>query len=557
MSSSNLKSGARKRLIWLALAIVALAGIIGGNQLAGTQGASLVPQLALDLQGGTQMILSPVYDKGVVVDAEKVTQAVDIIRQRIDSTGVSEAQITTQGEGANAAIVVSVPGNTTQELQDLISQSAKMNFRPVLLASGGSTASVGADGKSTNPPVASAAPTPGNHSDINQVTPAIQQEYDALVCNNDFKPATVADSALLVTCSNDNAEKYVLGPVDVPGTEIKDAAANTETTSQGVSLGSWLVNLTFKSEGAKLFEESTKRLNPLSAPFNRFAVTLDGLVVTAPTVQAVIAGGSAQITGSYTQDSATSLANRLKYGSLPVQFEVKSSEKISATLGVQSLQSGLLAGLIGLILVVIYSLFQYRALSILTIGSLAIAATITYLTIDYLSWRQGYRLSLSGIAGLIVAIGITADSFIVYFERVRDELRDGRPLSAAVEAGWKRAWRTILVSDGVSLLAAVTLYLLTVGNVRGFAFTLGLTTLIDLAVVILFTHPVLQLLSGLKFFLSGHKFSGFNLASGGTASYTGRGTFRAPADTARAKKSSKEVAKRQTIAERKAQEGTK
>jgi preprotein translocase subunit SecD len=306
-----------------------------------------------------------------------------------------------------------------------------------------------------------------------------------------------------------------------------------------------------------LFEESTARLNPLSAPFNRFAVTLDGLVVTAPTVQAVIAGGTAQITGSYTQESATSLANRLKYGSLPVQFEVKSSEKISATLGVASLQSGLLAGLIGLILVVIYSLFQYRALSILTIGSLTMAALITYLVIDYLSWRQGYRLSLSGIAGLIVAIGITADSFIVYFERVRDELRDGRPLSAAVEAGWKRAWRTILVSDGVSLLAAVTLYLLTVGNVRGFAFTLGLTTLIDLAVVVFFTHPMLQLLSGLKFFLSGHKFSGFSLATGSGASYTGRGTFRTPAATAKTKKATKEVAKRQTIAERKAQEGSK
>lgn len=555
MSKSNLRSGARKRLIWLTTIIVGFSAVIGFFNLAGVQGASFVPQLALDLQGGTQMILSPVYDKGIVVDNEKVAQAVNIIRQRIDSTGVSEAQITTQGSGDNAAIVVSVPGDTSQSLQDLISSSAKMNFRPVLVASGGTSASVGADGTSTNPPIASGTPTPGNHSDLNQVTPEVQLLFEQTVCNADFKALNAADDELLVTCDTDNTQKYILGPVDVPGTEISDAAARTETNSQGVSLGTWLINLTFKTAGAKLFEESTARLHPLSDPLNRFAVTLDGLVVTAPTVQAVISGGEAQITGSYTQDSATSLANRLKYGSLPVQFEIKSTEKISATLGVQSLQSGLIAGLIGLILVVIYSLFQYRALSILTVGSLVVAATITYLVICYLSWRVGYRLSLSGIAGLIVAIGITADSFIVYFERVRDELRDGRPLSAAVEAGWKRAWRTILVSDGVSLLAAGTLYVLTVGNVRGFAFTLGLTTLIDLAVVVLFTYPVLQLLAGLKFFLSGHRFSGFTLNS--ATGYTGRGTFRATATGSAAKKASKEVAKRQTIAERKAQEGNK
>ena len=556
MSKSSFKSAARKRLIWLFLVISALFAVIGFNQLGGTANASLVPQLALDLQGGTQMILAPVYGEGAVADASKINQAVDIIRQRIDSTGVSEAQITTQGEGANAAIVVSVPGDTSQQLQELISQSAEMQFRPVLLASSGATAAVGADGKSTNPPVASGAPTPGNHSDLNQISAEVQQAYDATICNADFKPITFKKLDLVVTCNRANTEKYVLGPVDVAGTEIADASAGTETTSTGLSTGKWLVSLNFKSAGAAQFTDSTTRLFGLTDPQNRFAVTLDGLVVTAPTVQGVISGGNAQITGSFTQTEATKLANQLKYGSLPIQFDIKSTEKVSATLGIASLQSGIVAGLIGLILVVIYSLFQYRALAIVTIGSLAIAGVLTYLAISYLSWRQGYRLSLSGIAGLIVAIGITADSFIVYFERVRDELRDGRPLGAAVEAGWKRALRTIIVSDGVSLLAAGTLYVLTVGNVRGFAFTLGLTTLIDLLVVVLFTHPVLQLLSGLKFFSSGNKFSGFDTKLV-TGTYTGRGTFREPREVTRDKKAAKEVSRRQTIAERKSQEGTK
>lgn len=556
MSKSTLKSSARKRLAWLFIVIFGLFALIGFNQLGGSSNASLVPQLALDLQGGTQMILSPVYGEGAVADASKINQAVDIIRQRIDSTGVSEAQITTQGEGANAAIVVSVPGDTSQQLQELISQSAQMQFRPVLLASSGATASVGADGKSTNPPVASGAPTPGNHSDLNQISAEVQQAYDATVCSADFVPLTFEKIDLVVTCNRDNTEKYILGPVDVPGTEIEDASAGTESTSTGLSTGKWLVSLNFKSAGAAQFTASTTRLFGLTDPQNRFAVTLDGLVVTAPTVQGVIPGGNAQITGNFSQTEATKLANQLKYGSLPIQFEIKSTEKVSATLGIASLQSGIVAGLIGLILVVIYSMFQYRALAIVTIGSLAIAGVLTYLAISYLSWRQGYRLSLSGVAGLIVAIGITADSFIVYFERVRDELRDGRALGAAVEAGWKRALRTIIVSDGVSLLAAGTLYVLTVGNVRGFAFTLGLTTLIDLLVVILFTHPVLQLMSGLRFFSSGHKFSGFDTKLV-TGSYTGRGTFREPRAVVRDKKATKEVNRRQTIAERKSQEGTK
>ncbi len=229
---------------------------------------------------------------------------------------------------------------------------------------------------------------------------------------------------------------------------------------------------------------------------------------------------------------------------------------ISATLGTSQLQSGLLAGLIGLILVVIYSLFQYRGLASVTIGSLVIAATLTYLILCLVSWRIGYRLSLAGVAGIIVAIGITADSFIVYFERIRDELRDGRGLEGAVEAGWRRALRTIIASDTVNFLAAVTLFLLTIGNVRGFAFTLGLTTIIDIVVVTLFTHPIMQLIARTKFFGGGHPLSGLDPKALG-AVYRGRAQFRGPQAEVSAVKlqsSGREAARRQTIAERKAAE---
>ncbi len=249
------------------------------------------------------------------------------------------------------------------------------------------------------------------------------------------------------------------------------------------------------------------------------------------------------------------LADQLKFGALPIGFKVQSNDSISATLGASQLQSGLLAGLIGLVLVVLYSLLQYRTLGLVTVASLVVAATITFLIVDLLSWRQGYRLSLAGVAGLIVAIGITADSFIVYFERIRDELRDGRALESAVEAGWKRAVRTIIASDTVNFLAAAILFILAVGNVKGFALTLGLTTLVDLVVVSLFTHPILQLISRRRYFSEGHRFSGLDPRALG-AVYRGRATFREPTTVSANKRSavSKEAQKRQTIAERKAAE---
>jgi len=549
-TKNGITSSALKALVWLIVIIAGIPAMIGLGMATGDTKATFVPNLALDLSGGTQIILTPVVASGTVVTEEQLQQAVDIIRQRVDSTGVSESQINTSGNN----IIVSIPGVPDKNTLALIKSSAKLEFRPVLVASAGTKTAVGKTGST---PIKTSNAKPGDPSDLNRVTPAIQKQYENLDCSKEFRKPGQVDPAnqLLVTCDRTLTEKYILGPVEMDGGDLADANAGVVTGTNGATTNEWSVNLSFTSDGGSKFGKITSRLYALSSPRNRFAVTIDGYVITAPTTQAVITGGNAQITGNFNQASATTLGNSLKYGSLPISFAVQSQENISATLGSQQLQAGLLAGLIGLLLVVIYSIFQYRALALLTIGSLSIAGLITYEMVALLTWQNDYRLSLSGIAGLIVAIGITADSFIVYFERVRDELREGKSLAIAVESGWKRAQRTILVSDGVSLLAAVTLFALTVGNVKGFAFTLGLTTIIDLAVVWLFTFPVFKLLSQTKFFSTGAKFSGLEIQEAGNFGYVGRGQFRVSAQVPQGKalKSSKEAQRRQTIAERKAQ----
>jgi preprotein translocase subunit SecD len=565
LAASNTVKSARKSLIWLLVIIFGLAGLIGFGSTT-DENASFTPKLALDLQGGTQVILSPLLLDGQAVTTEQLDQAVSIIRQRVDASGVSESQVTTQGD---TNIIVSIPGIPDENTLALIKASAKLEFRPVLITSAGTpTSSV--DGAESEDPEATETPTPEESpaaeepatapkdgSDLNWITPEVQKAFDDLDCATSFRePGQIDDPSVpLVTCDVNGLSKFILGPVEVDGANISDASNGTVTSSTGASTNTWAVNLEFDEIGTAGFSTVTQRLFPLEQPRSQFAITLDGFVITAPTTQAVITNGSAQITGSFDRDSSKVLADQLKYGSLPIGFEVQSQENISATLGQDQLTSGLLAGLIGLILVVIYSAFQYRGLAIVTVGSLLVAGVLVYLLIAFLSWRQGYRLSMAGVAGLIVAIGITVDSFIVYFERVRDEIREGRNLEVAVENAWRRSIRTILASDAVSFTAAATLFLLTVGNVRGFAFTLGLTTIVDLIVVLLFTHPLLTLLARTKFFSSGHPWSGFDSKSLKAAGYVGRGQFRVAPSLSSGKvlKVSKEAATRQTIAERKAQ----
>jgi preprotein translocase subunit SecD len=325
----------------------------------------------------------------------------------------------------------------------------------------------------------------------------------------------------VVACGSDGSGhwgKYLLDVAKVQGTEVTAASAALSTTSN-----QWQVNLTLNGAGATAFSTLTSHLyttyysagqagDQNSGVLDQVAIALDGNVVTSPQIIAAIPGGNAQITGSFTQAQATQLQNVLKYGSVPLELKLLYTTTVSAQLGHNQLDAGLVAAAIGLLLVVVYSFLYYRGLGIVSVSSLAIAGTITYLAVVLLSKYQNFTLELSGIAGLIVAIGITADSFVVYFERLRDEVREGKQLRPAVESGWKRARRTILVSDTVSFLAALLLYYFAIGEVKGFAYTLGLTTLIDIVVVFLFTKPMVTILAGTKFFGNGHPMSGLDPA---------------------------------------------
>ncbi|MDJ0350407.1 protein translocase subunit SecD [Cryobacterium sp. PH29-G1] len=558
MAKSSPVKKAWRSLTWLGVLIVGLIAINAFGVF--TQNGSWTPKLALDLEGGTQIILAPQVESGATVTSQQLTEAVGIIRQRVDSSGVSEAEINTQG-GQN--IVVSIPGTPDDATLERIKSSAKLEFRAVLVAGQPSGQTVGADGTATPAPVATVDPNlsttpavePTNASDLNYVTPALQAQYDAFDCAAINTTNVAPADEPLITCETDGTVKYILGPVEVDGSTISDATNGQRTTTSGATTGEWAVNIVFNKDGTSKFADVTTRLFGLTGVQNQFAIVLDGHVISAPATQGAITDGKPQITGSFNQESSKALADQLKFGALPISFTVQSQDTISATLGSTQLLNGLIAGLIGLILVVMYSLAQYRLLGLVTVASLGVAAVITYLLITILSWREGYRLSLAGVAGLIVAIGITADSFIVYFERVRDELRDGRGLESSVEAGWKRAFRTIIASDVVNFLAAAVLFVLAVGNVRGFALTLGLTTIVDLLVVGLFTHPMLQLVAQTKFFNEGHRFSGLDPRALG-AVYRGRARFEPSAAVSATKvsSSSKEAAKRQTIAERKASE---
>lgn len=551
MASSSVVASALRRFIWLG---VIFGLLIGGNALAVWQnGGSWVPKLALDLQGGTQIILAPLVSEGQDVTEEQLTQAVSIIRQRVDAGGVAEAEVSTQG-GSN--IVVSIPGTPDEATLERIRSSAKLEFRPVL-ATGfvEITEEVNPDDvliEGENPET-----QPTDASDVAWITPGLEAAYTQLSCEQlDALGANVADPTKpLVTCSEEGITKFILGPVEVGGETIDDAVAGLVPGPQGSVTTEWGVFLDFDDVGTEGFRTVTERLVVLEGVRNQFAIVLDGKVISAPRTLGAITDGSPQISGSFTQESAVLLADQLKFGALPIGFEVQSAETITATLGLSQLQSGLLAGAIGLLLVVLYSLVQYRMLGLVTVFSLTTAFILSYFVITYLSNSQGYRLSLAGVAGLIVAIGITADSFIVFFERIRDELRDGRVLESAISAAWRRAFRTILASDAVGFLAAAVLFILAVGNVRGFAFTLGITTIVDLIIVALFTQPLMQLLGRTTFFSSGHSISGLDPRALG-AVYRGRARFRDPIDvdpTAR-KKSANEMKRRQTIAQRKAAE---
>ena len=588
-----------RSLVTLIVAMLAaVAALVIGNT---TKGTPLVPSLALDLQGGTQLILRPTSTQADerAITEEDLNQAISIIRNRIDASGVSESEITSMG---SENIVVSIPGTPSQETLDLIRSSSQMNFRPVLQMGVAQTSAAALKQAEANASGNGAQPEAQSGDEASQSDPSAQDSAQSAQsgesadsAQSDEMISTALDEASAMTladrnqdgvlsdtpesepenasslawvteqalfdfytldctaqasnqegpadkpfaaCDENGSIKYILGPVTVAGANLDTASAGQITNSTGQTTGQWGVDLQFDSEGTQAFAESSKILysfhdqdpqgkSLMNTPDrNHFAVVLDGTVITAPSMNAIISDGRAQISGSFTAKSASALANQLSFGSLPLNFEVQSEQRISATLGSDHLEKGLLAGLIGLLLVIVYLIWQYRGLAIISGGSLVVAAVATYLVITLLSGGIGYRLSLAGVAGLIMAVGVTADSFIVYFERVRDEVRDGRPLQAAVDEGWDRAKRTIVVSDMVNIVAAVVLYLLAVGGVQGFAFTLGVTTVIDLFVIFMFTHPMMELLIATRFFGEGHPLSGLDPEHLGAKSglvYAGRG----------------------------------
>jgi preprotein translocase subunit SecD len=535
-------------------------------------GQSHVPRLGLDLQGGTQVILVPTQAEGTTdITDEQLQQTVEIIRQRVNGFGVAEADVAIQGSGNDAAIVVSVPGVNQREIAEQLSQTALLDFRPVstivepgvidpstLQPAETDTGKKKKDGKATDSangeatfaedspsPAPADTTSPAAESPSPDPSPTSAQDPDVLT--PPVEGASADDPALqdallnldctdvasrqggkpdnpdkwIVTCDREGTGKYLLEPAFIKGTSITNATA--ELAQGGVG---WVVNLEFDAEGTEALAEISNRLVSLPAPQNQFGILLDGLVVSAPYFQQPINDGRAQISGNFTPEEAKNLAQVLKFGALPLTLNIAAVETVTPTLGADYLKVGLLAGAIGLALVVIYLLIYYRALGMVAVISLVIAAFITYFVFVILGRTVGLALTLAGVAGAIVAIGITADSFVVYFERIRDEIREGRSLRAACDAGWSRARSTILAADFVSLLAAVVLYFLSVGAVRGFAFVLGLTTLIDVTVAFLFTRPMVTLLARNRWFTSGHPMTGLDPRRLGVKSATDQTTGR-------------------------------
>nr|WP_092882871.1 protein translocase subunit SecD [Actinopolymorpha cephalotaxi] len=517
------------------------------------------PRLGLDLRGGTSITLTarPSAGQGAITP-EKLAEAVEIIRNRVGA--IAEAEVTTQG---NDHIVVEVPGVGQDQIVRLVGSTAELRFRQVLAAApvaappqpkptpSKSPATSKATPKPTvgpsvkpsnkatkspaprapgravpqafrrNAPTPTPTPTPKatvpapkattptvDNGKVRVSTTGASPEQMAALQKfkcADYTPGKDNFKQALFTCDREGTTKFVLGPAIVLGSEIADASAQLPQNQLA-----WQVGLRLKGAGKSKFAQASTQMYQLQQPLSQFAIVLDGKVVSYPVIQGPITDGQASITGNFSQQEATDLANTLKYGALPLRFETSQVSAVSPTLGSDQLTGGLVAGAIGLALVVLYSFFYYRGLGLVVVLSLAAAGALVYASVVLLGKSAGFTLTLAGIAGLIVAIGITADSFVVYFERLRDEVRDGRSLRTAVETGWVRARRTILAADSVSLLAAVVLYALSVGNVRGFAYALGLTTLIDIIIVFVFTKPLVTLLARTRFFGEGHRFSGLD-----------------------------------------------
>ncbi|MER6317002.1 protein translocase subunit SecD [Streptomyces sp. NPDC001581] len=549
----------------LAIILIAMVALTAGMFIS----KQTTPRLGIDLAGGTSITLKAKSEPGKenAINETNMNTAVGIIDRRVNGLGVSEAEVQTQGRDH---IIVNIPkGTNEQQAREQVGTTAQLYFRPVIAfadgtpvapegtqspnpspSASGSGAPKAEDGKKASPsatpsssatsqgralsealkaPAATATPSPSaseskKADDTKAPSPSasapatgddaaaadLQAKFAALDCTDEkqraaIKGAKPTDPTLACGQRGGAWGKWVLGPAAVEGKDVKSAKGVIDPQS-----GQWIVTMDFNDRGSDAFAKVTGELAAKQMPQNQFAIVLDGDVVSDPSVSQAIMGGNAQISGGFTQQSAQDLGNMLSYGALPLSFSEDSVTTVTAALGGEQLRAGLIAGAIGLLLVVIYLVVYYRGLAFVAILSLLVSAVLTYTIMALLGKGIGFALNLPAVCGAIVAIGITADSFIVYFERIRDEIREGRTLRPAVERAWPRARRTILVSDFVSFLAAAVLFIVTVGKVQGFAFTLGLTTLLDVVVVFLFTKPIMTLLARTKFFASGHPWSGLD-----------------------------------------------
>jgi preprotein translocase subunit SecD len=521
------RSGSRSARALVALAaviVILLISILGNETLSpGKWHQQFKVGLGLDLSSGTEVVLKAETHDGNPPASGEMQQAISVLQSRVNGTGNSGAQVQQQGSDT---INVTVPGEPSYNLVNLVSHASQMSVRPVYL-------------EAPYVPPSATRTNPVTYGDSTLVNAATLKLFDKEVCQpgrnvNTVNPSwqkTVGYSlqedqwaALkdqIVSCDS-SGTKYVLGQAVYVGSDIMSVSAGRQPNS-----AQWVVDLSLNAGAASKFATlTTSQYNSYYAgsrsgnqddqALDSTAVVLDGNVTSAEVTAQPITAGNVQITGGgttgFTQTQATGLADALKYGSLPLDFQQLTAHTVSALLGHSSLVAGLLAGIIGLALVTVYLFAYYRGLGVVAVSSLLLAALLAYLSVVLLSKYQNFTMSLSAIAGLVVAIGITADSFIVYFERLRDAIRDGKTLRPAAENGWKRARRTILMSDTVSFLAAALLYHFAVGDVQGFAYTLGLTTLIDVLVVFLFTKPMMTLLAGTRFYGGGHRWSGLDPA---------------------------------------------
>ena len=516
------------------------------------------PKLGIDLEGGTRVTLTARTPDGSAPSQESLQQAQQIISTRVDGLGVGGSEVIVDGDN----LVITVPGNDGSQARTL-GQTARLFIRPVIQATQPAAAApdaesesgeseVGTDVPPTETPqptesqptgdtVPQSRPLPAQDPSTVDPTPVTETpatgdatgenatgengtgegevrteaeetadriaEAKALRQSEDPQVQQAALASIdcsapdplqgnddpelpLVACSTDGTATYLLAPSIIDGQQITDATSGLNTQQSRYE-----VSLSFDSEGSETWAQFTGNNIGSQAAF-----TLDSKVVSAPQIQGVTPAGSAtSITGQFTAQSAAELANTLKYGSLPLSFASSEAETVSATLGLASLEAGLIAGAVGLALVLVYCLIYYRALGFLTAMSLVLAGAMVYGLLVLLGRWIGFTLDLAGIAGLIIGIGMTADSFVVFFERIKDEMREGRSFRSAVPRGWTRARKTILSGNAVSFIAAAVLYTLAVGQVQGFAFTLGLTTILDVVVVFLVTWPLVHLASKSKF----------------------------------------------------------